>query len=115
MNWTEAEIKKTIRKHESVDIYRDTEDGEDVRITVYYNYTAGRKGTSPSMENPGHPPDPDDVEIILALFPDRDSGLIPTDLSPEEEQEAREQIYEEIANDEDPPDSYDRERFIDDD
>ncbi len=105
MAWTESEIKKIVKKYESVDIYRELEDRE-ATITVYYDYTESERSYFNALKGEGHPGSDAEVELILSL----DCNRRPVELTEGEKEQALEKIYSEIEYDEDPPDSYDREK-----
>lgn len=101
---TPEQIKKITRLCESVEIYREiddgTEDGKEITIEVFYSSSPAEARTH------NHPGYPADVEIVLALDPDNNE----VELTEKEKEQATELAFEAEEGD-DAPDSCEREDF----
>lgn len=97
------QIKKIVDKYDSVEIYRDTDEGEEITLLVYYDYTAAERSFFNPLTGIGHPGSESEIEILLVLGPDN----VEYELSESETQWATDRILDDIAEsgyDEDPPD-----------
>lgn len=102
---TPVQIKKITDKYDSVQIYRETEDGE-IPLLVYYDYTAAERSFFNPMTGIGHPGSGSEIDILLVLGPD----AVEYELSESEIQWATDEILDDISEpdcDEDPPDPED--------
>lgn len=103
---TPEQIKKIIRKCELVEIYREPDDGDEITIEVYYTSSPAERARFNPMTGDGHPGSRGEIEIVLALDPNKNE----VELTEREREQAIELAFE-SEEVEDAPDSSDREDF----